>query len=215
MSEEIKTEEIKIEEEKPKKRKKITCLDLDDCVFDFLGTLLHFYNEKNGTCVTEFDLKTWDFGGIVVKDAKGNEIKGEDIRKFFKEIEDHGLYAFCPVFLPAKQAITMLNEWGYKVIFITSRDPKYQKTTELALAINNIPYYKLIFNWDKCKVINELSEKFEVIGFCDDKLSTVEAVKEKCNLKFNFVASKAHNKDSELKEGIIRVNNLLEMLRYL
>jgi uncharacterized HAD superfamily protein len=198
-----------------KKKKKAVVLDLDDVTFDFLGTLIHLYNEENGTCLTEHDLVRWDFDGIEMKDARGNITKGADIRKFFEEVEQHGLYAFTPVFPHAKQAIDMLHEWGYKIIFLTARKDQYKKITELSLKMGHVKFDKIIHNWDKCKVIEELKEKYEVVAFADDKYSTVQAVKKLCNLPCQFVVTKAHNVGIEPEEGIIRVTNLLEIVRYL
>ncbi len=214
---EIKTEEVKPEEERPKRKpKKGVVLDIDDVVVSFMETLIHLFNEKKGTCLTPDDLTDWDFKNVEVKDARGNITKGDEIRQFFEEIEPHGLYAFTTVYPQAKQALDMLSDWGYKIILLTARKEQYKIITELSLLMGGIKYDKIIFDWDKCRRISELNkDKLEIVAFVDDKYSTTLSVKKLCNLPFNFVVSKAHNRNIELAEGIIRINSVLEMLRYL
>jgi hypothetical protein len=87
--------------------------------------------------------------------------------------------------------------------------------TELALIRSNIKVDELIFNWDKCKIINELSEKYIIHGFMDDKLETVESVFKNCAVKHCFLVSKAYNINSAISDGIIRIAEAFDAAKYL
>ncbi len=200
---------------KIKKFKKAVFLDIDDTTFPFTEVLIHLYNEKNGTVLVPDDLTNWNFSKIEIKDCRGNITKGEDIRKLFNEYENHGLYTALQAYPQAKQAIQLLQEWNYEIFLITARDVKYKLETEISLMMAGIKDCKLIFDWDKCKHILALSDKYKIVAFADDNTENVKAVKKLCNLPFNFLISKAHNKNLKLEKGIIRVNSLLEIVRYL
>ena len=205
-------------DKKRKRKHKAIVVDYDDTVVDFMGFLCHLYNVKNGTCISPNDLKEWDFKDVEVKDARGNVVKGEKLRKMFKDYENQGLYAALPIIEESRRALDMAAKLGYKIIILTARDGQFKAQTEINLIRNNIPYNELIFDWDKVKIINDLKKSYKIAFFADDKFDTVKKVADSCDLDYNFLVEKAHNRDidlSEEDETILRIRDLFETVRYL
>jgi hypothetical protein len=173
------------------------------------------YNNKHDTSVTPADLKTWDFEKVEVKDARGNVVKGAELRKMFLDYEAHGLYAAMPALPGAQRAIDTISKLGYKIIVLTARDEKYRIQTEINMTLRGIKCDELVMDWDKVKRINALKDKYRIIGFADDKFATVQSVAEECDLPHNFLVDKAHNRDIELPEDVIRIQDLFDIIRYL
>jgi hypothetical protein len=186
-------------------RKKAIVCDIDDCIISFIGFVLKSYNAKYGTCISPSDLTTWDFVDVNITDARGTTVNGKELRDYFKMTESHGLYAALDAIPGGKDLIDYARALNYKVILLTARPEEFRIQTELSLIRNNITVDELIFNWDKCKVINDLSEKYIIHAFMDDKLETVESVFKNCNVKHTFLVSKAYNLNLKITEGIIRI----------
>ena len=197
------------------KKPKAIVLDLDDTLVSFAEFLVLLYNASFGTSLSANDLINWDFKDIEIKDARGNVASGKHLREFFIEMEGHGLYAALPIIPEAQQALHMISQRGYKIIILTARPDKFKIDTEINLIKNFIPYDKLVFDWDKVKVINKLKSRYAIVAFADDKYSTVEVVKENCGLDYTFLVNKAHNQNINEKDGIIRIGTVLEMVRFL
>jgi hypothetical protein len=51
--------------------------------------------------------------------------------------------------------------------------------------------------------------------FIDDNANTVKIIYENCKVENVCIVEKAHNKNIELDENIIRVDSLFESIRYL
>ena len=198
-------------------KKKAVCLDIDDTVLDFAGTLCRLYNNKNETCLSATDLASWDFKDINLVDARGNKASGKDLREMFLEYEKHGLYATLPLFADAREALHILEIIDYDVIFITARNEKYRIETEIALVMSNVKYAKLIFAEDKAAAINRLKKEYSIRAFADDKAETVDAVADRCDLEYTFLLDKPYNQAYVIKEdsGITRIKSVLEILRHL
>lgn len=197
------------------KKRRAIILDLDDTIVDFLTCLTKLYNAKHGTCISPADLTSWDFKDISMKDARGNEVDGKNLREFFIEYENHGLYAALPVIEEAKRAIDFAKDLGYRIFIMTARNEKFKIATEINLIMHGIQYDKLICDWDKVKRINELSEKYDIEVFADDKYATVKAVKDKCDVKYCLLVSKGHNLSIEEDKGITRISTIFEMSKLL
>jgi len=167
----------------PKKRnKKPLCvvLDLDDTIADFCGELCWVHNKVNGTCVTKHDIRDWNFSTLRVRDARGNEVIGENLRKTFEYWEGHGLYASLNLIPKSAEAVSIMRKFGYKVILITARNIKYKDETKLNLWKHRVHYDEIYFREEedgedfKTKKIKQLAKTYNIQMFADDKFSTIE-----------------------------------------
>jgi predicted secreted acid phosphatase len=201
--------------EKSKRKPKAIVCDLDDVCVNFLSVLTAIHRARHNSSVTENDLTSWNFEEVEIKDARGNVVVGTELRTIFKEYENEGLYAAIPAFETAKQALNIANKLGYKVIILTARNEKYRMPTELNLVMQGIPCDELIFDADKVKRINQLKRRYRVICFADDKLETVQKVSEECNLDYNFVVERPHNRDLTIPDGVTKIRDLFEVIRVL
>lgn len=190
-------------------------LDIDDTVVDFIGFLCYLYNVKNDTTVSSADLKSWDFVGTKVEDAQGKVVLGETLRKFFLDYENSGLYAALPPIKESVLAIELMRKLGYKIILLTARNEKFLKDSEINLIVNKIPYDEIIFDHDKAKQINRLAKKHSIAIFVDDNVKHVTNVHETDRVDVTYLISRGHNKDEQLPEGVVRINDLLEIVRTL
>lgn len=200
---------------KKKKKPKAIVLDMDDCIVDFLKTLTMIHNRENNTCITARDIKSWNFKGLEFNDAQGNKVKGDELLATMKKYEPHGLYSILDANEDTKFAIELMNKLDYKVIILTARPKEFENQTKLNLMMHNIEYEEVIFYWDKAKMINELKSKYDIRMFIDDNYTTITAVHELCDLPFTCLMSKAHNENEADLEGVIKIRDLLESVRYL
>jgi len=199
-----------------KKRKpKAVVVDCDDILYDFVPYLCFLYNKINATHLSASDVKEWEFENIKIKSADGSVATGEGLRAVMNRFEDHGLYTLAPLVKDAKIALEIIKSFGYKIIILTARPERFGEQTYHYFLAKDISYDELIFSWDKVAVINKLSAKYDIELFIDDKYKTVEAVNKYCKVKHTCIATMAHNEDIEEDEGITRVNNLFECVRYL
>ena len=202
---------------KRKRRPKALLLDFDDTVVSFIETLCKIHNKKYGTCISHHDIKSWDFAGMEITDARGNKVTGEDLRNTFKYFEDHGMYAALQPLPYAKYALDTAHEIGYKIIILTARPEQYRIATEWNILSNDIAYDELYFDWDKVKKIKELSKDNNIVLFADDKPSTVQAVAENCKVKNVFLIKNPANEQSivDLHEDIKIANDLMDCIKEL
>jgi len=196
-------------------KRKCVILDLDDVINNFLGYLCYIHNHKHNTSVSPSQIITWALDTDDNSDIFGEVNKDATLDKTFKEYENEGLYAILPVFYEAKQAFKIYRDLGYAIVFLTARDEKFRKQTELNLWANDLIPDKMIFAKDKVKMINELAERFEIIMFCDDRAQTVKSVNTNCKVKYPVLINKSHNKDAKLSQNIIRADDLLGTIKYL
>lgn len=196
------------------KRKKIPTIitDFDDCCVDFLGFLCDLYNAKHGTFLCESDMKSWGFKDLNLTDARGNVVTGEQLYNFFKEFEPH-FYAAIPVIPDSMHALKYAKMLGYKIIILTARDEAFAKATEVSILRNRIPCDQIIYNWDKAKIVDELSKTHDIHFFVDDKMDSVRPIKERGKVRNAFLMSRTHNKDEVLDDEITRISSMLEIIR--
>lgn len=190
-------------------------LDIDDTIVDFIGFLCYLYNVKHNTTVSPVDLKNWDMVGTKVEDAQGKIVKGEELRVFFRDLEPHGLYAAIPAIKESVLAVELMRRLGYKIILLTARDEKFLKDSEINLIVNRIPYDEIIFDHDKAKQINRLAKKHSIAMFVDDNTKHVTNVFDTDKVEVVYLVNRPHNNSTELPEGIVRINDLLEIVRTL
>lgn len=190
-------------------------LDLDDCLLDFTGGLLHIVNQIHGTHLCDNDMLDWEFSCTNYIDKCGNKVTGKDIKNTMIRFENKGLYAGLDPLPFAVQALYDLKNFGYKIVLLTARPDKFGEETYFNLTKHNMPFNQLIFNWDKVKIINELSQTHEIFLFADDKLDTIKSVAEKCEVENVCLIDKVHNRKRNLSEKIIRVRSVFEAIRYL
>lgn len=204
---------------------KAIVLDYDDTVVDFIGGLCRLHNKKYGTCITANDIRDWNFNSLNVKDIDGKTVVGSQLQATFAEYEPEGLYVGLNMLEYAFSALEIMKQKGYVIIILTARSERYHKQTELNLIFNKIDLlvsrvYCKPCDWPgiekfKVKRLKELSKEFNIVAFADDKLETVQQVNEFCNVANLFLVERGHNLDHEVDEKVIRVKNILEMLRYL
>lgn len=198
---------------KRKLKPRAVVVDYDDTVADFSGFLCHLHNKIHHTSIVTNDITTWEFEDIRVNDVRGNIVTGEELNRTFKEYEPEGLYAILPVISEAKSALKIMRLLGYKIIILTARKPEHEKQTMLNLLHNDVVYDELYFEEDKVKKIKELSKKYNIQVFADDKLETIEDVVENCKVRKVYLIDKAHNRTEDIDDEIIRITNLFEVVR--
>lgn len=195
-------------------KRRAIILDLDDCVFDFIGHLCLLHNKKYNTHITRSHITRFDLD-VEERDIYGVVLKNATLEKTFKELEPYGLYAVLPVFYEAKQAFKIFKDLGYAIIFLTARSEKFRKQTEIAIWLNDIIPDKLVFNKNKVNAINSLSEKYEIVMFADDKPQTVKSVNTNCKVKYPILITRTYNEKAKLSQNIYRCNDLLETIKFL
>lgn len=190
-------------------------LDIDDVMFRFIPFLCFLYNNKHSTTITESDITSWNFYDTKVEDAQGQITKGAQLRKFFKEYENAGIYAALPPIRMSIQSIELIKRLGYKVIFLTARSSNFKKDTEISFALHKLPYDEIIFDADKPKQINRLARKHNIVAFVDDRYKHVIDVFNTDKVQTCYLMNKPNNLTEEVSDDIIRVNDLLEVVRQL
>ena len=220
-----KASEMKNDKPKRKRKPHAVVLDYDDTVVDFMGFLCSVHNLYNGTCMTKNDVKGWGFKGVSLTDARGNTVTGEELMNTFKTYEKHGIYASLPVIREARKAIYDMRTLGYKVIILTARDEKYKEQTEINAMHQKVVYDELHFSSDKVKILKELSKRYNIRAFADDRAQTVLKVMDKSKVKNVFLVDAAHNRNLdeiatemniEVEDGDIkRIRDIYEILREL
>jgi len=198
-----------------KEKPKAIVLDCDDVIVDFMGFLVLIHNKKYKTHITRQDVVGYPLQGEEVENIFGTVVADVNLEDTFKELEPHGLYTMLPVFAESKQAIIYAQDLGYKIIIMTARPIQFKEQTELSLLVNDIPYDELLFAYNKADKINQLKDKYDIVLFADDRAKTIKAVNNQCNIKYPILVNQPHNEHSKLSQKIIRVNDLLEVIKYL
>lgn len=201
------------------KKPKAIVLDCDDVIVDFMGYLCWFHNNKYHTDITRNELKEYPIKDSERADIFGRLVKDQDLYKTFKEQEPFGLYRLLPAFIEARQAMEFIEDLGYSIIVMTARDSRYEIDTCASLNAQSLPWDKVILTKDKPGEINKLKEKYDVVMFVDDRLDTVVKVGKECGLEYNICMNKSWNAYggdmSHDKPRILRVNDLMEVIKYL
>jgi hypothetical protein len=190
-------------------------LDLDDCIYDFRGYLCRMHNKLHKTSITANDIKSWDFNGISVEDVRGHKVTGEQLYETFKKLEPEGLYWVLPLLPNAKDALIIIRKLGYRIVMLTAREEVYRNQSIFSIHHNDLPFDEVVFNKDKAKEIRKLSKTYNIRGFIDDKLSTVEDVEGSTNVNMCFLVETAATRDLEVDDNIIVVKDFFECTRYL
>lgn len=200
------------------KKQPILVFDVDDTIVNFVGHLCSLHNRLKNTCLYETDIKEWDFNNIQIKDARGNVVLGTELKDTFHKYEPHGLYAQLPLLPDARHALNIIKKLGYRIILMTARKDEYREATKLNMIMHELPIdveNDIYFSRDKSKDIKELSKRFQVVAFADDKAETVRDVFENCHVKHVFLVNKNHNKNEEVDPEIQRIDNIFEITRIL
>lgn len=175
---------------------KCAVIDLDEVLYRFYSHVCDITNMYMDTDYKQTDIKAWGLP--------------DDIDKTFRRLESW-LYISQPIFENAKKKVHELKEQGYAIIFMTARDDKFKMHTEFNLKLNHIKYDELYHNKNKALKINRLSEKYNVEIFVDDRVSTVNRVKRETDVKYVYLVTTSANRNDDLEEGVIRINNLGEL----
>lgn len=185
---------------KNKQSKPAICLDLDDCVLNFMEVLIEMHNKNNNTNVQLTDFKEWSLPSPVLKTFLENEEK---------------IYSLLKPKPKVIEAINEIKALGYKVLFLTARKKKFKKVTEDNLKENNIEYDAIYFNKKKSLKINKLVDEYLVRVFVDDKYSTVKEVSENTNVPEVCLMDMPSNKKENSNSLIRRIKNLKQILKKL
>lgn len=196
-------------------RKYAVLLDIDDTVLNFIETLCKLHNYDNGTTLVPSDLTDWNFDELNIQDVRGTKVTGENLRQTFSKYESHGLYAILKPLEGARNAINTMKLLGYKIVFITARNPQFELQTRLNLFANNIHFDELHFTDNKVAKVKELSKVYNFVLYCDDNYENITKVFENCKVKYCYLVNKRHNERLELDDEIGRINGIWDVLKYL
>jgi len=208
------------EKKKRQPKQKVAIFDMDDTLVDFVGALCELYNKHHGTTLSPSDLTEWDWKNLDFKDARGNVVKGSDLRKTFMDYEA-GIYVGLEPLPYTIQALTALKKFGYKILIITARHNTFGKKTELNLMFKKIPHDEVFHKDDanmetetfKVNKIKELSKIYNIVFFVDDKASTVQAIYDNCKVDKVYLLNKPHNRNAEISTEISRVDDIYDPVK--
>ena len=174
-------------------KKKAFVSDIDDTCLDLMRAVLTLHEMKTGVKYERADILEYS----LPKDLAGTLYKYED-----------WIYLSMPILPKIKNTLKKFKELGYSIILMTARDSKYAEVTEFNLAMNGVEYDEIFFNKNKSLKINRLSEKYSIEYFVDDRLATVNKVKRDTDVRNVILINTYANKNKEVEEGVIRINNL-------
>lgn len=208
------------------RKPKAIVLDYDDTIVDFVGFLCEVHNKKHNTCITPRDITSWGFESLDFKDVRGNRVTGEQFIGTFMDYESDGFYVSLDLIGSTFNALMIMKELGYKIIILTARPDKFGKQTELNIIKNKIANFidevhmkaEDDNNKDfKSKKLKELSKKYNIQMFADDKYDTIVSVLEKCNINNVVLVDRGYSINDNIDEddGIIKVNEIMETLKFL
>lgn len=188
--------------------------DLDDVISNFLGTLCRLHNRLYGTVISEYDIHSWDFKDVNIKDAHGNIFNGKDLKRTMEEYETE-IYAAMEPYSDSKYALDIIQQIGYKIIILTARPSQFEKQTRFNLIMRDLPFDQLILDWDKAKVIKELSKTHDVKLMVDDNVNTIRNVYDNCKVNTVCLMERRHNVNEKVDDDIKRVGSLIDCVRFL
>lgn len=172
-------------------------IDIDDTLLSFVSHLKFVSDQLKDTNFMQTELSEW--------------LLPLALKETFEEFEDL-IYASLPANVRVREKLEEMRCKGYKIILMTARDEKFRRVTLFNLGINRIKYDAIFFNKNKSLKINRLEEKYEIVGFADDKASTVNKVKRDTNVKNVYLINMSSNRDETLEDGVKRINNLNEII---
>ena len=178
------------------RKPKCICLDIDDTLLDFIGHLCTVHNNMYGTNYKRTDITDWSLP--------------EELRKTFKDYENW-IYTSQPVLPKVIKQLQFFRDEQYSIILMTARDELYRKHTIFNLALNGIKFDELFFNKNKSLKLNRLAEKYNIHLFADDKIETVNKVRRDTDIMHVFLINTPANRNEDVEEGIIRINNIYEI----
>ena len=190
-------------------------LDIDDTVITFTAYLCNLFNKKYHASISETDVIDWNFKSTEVKMNDGSIVTGRQLRDFFKEYEANGLYAAAPPIRESVWALTLIRKLGYRIILLTARKERFRKDTEINFLLNDIVHDSILFDRKKVDAIRELSSQFNIVAFADDKLEYVEDVSKLDIVQQCYLVTRSHNRSEAIGDNVIRVSDLLEVVRLL
>ena len=168
--------------------------DIDDTCVNFVGHTCSIHYWLKGEDIKESDLTEWRLP--------------DSLNKTFRDYEEL-IYASQRALPKVIKALDRFRENGYKIILMTARDSEHKRVTEFNLAFNKIRYDgEIYFNKNKSLKINRLSELYDIRMFVDDKLSTVNKVRQETDVPFVYLINTYANRNEEVVDGVIRINNL-------
>ena len=187
------------------KTKKVCAIDIDDTLSDSTPFWIAYVNDKLKTSFNDLD-------------EMKNTLSYKQYKKLKKEYRVSGIKANIPALPGASELTKKLKERGYHIIIITARPandyPELTKITNQWLRDNNIEYDGIIFDKDKhVKVL----EKAPNLSFSVNDHYTEALLLAKWGYNTFLLDNRYNRRDhpNDFRGDIIRVNNLLEIIKYL
>jgi len=186
-----------------KETDKVCLLDLDEVLCVYTQWWLRFLNKKLSTNFTDLNV------------AK-NTVPYDTYRKLKEEYRTCGIKELAPVVEHAKELVEELKKKDWKVYILTARPvdeyPSLYRQTINWLKKNDI-YTDGVFFAKKRKYA-EVLMRFPHVNFIIDDNSYDCNLLAKWGYKV-FLKSTKYNKDIKLEKNVIRIDDLLEVLKYI
>eukprot|EP00178_Gracilaria_changii_P022967 TRINITY_DN687_c0_g1_i1.p1 TRINITY_DN687_c0_g1~~TRINITY_DN687_c0_g1_i1.p1 ORF type:complete len:202 (+),score=27.74 TRINITY_DN687_c0_g1_i1:283-888(+) len=192
----------------------VIAVDLDEVLGDFVSPLCSFHNERYGTSLKRADFFSYRFCDV----WGGNDRQAtEKVHDFFKT----SYFKNLPVIPGAREALLRLQELGFDLVVVTSRQFKIAEATQEWLS-ENFPsdtFKEVAFgnHWglEGKKVTKlQLCQQLGASVLIDDSLSYTTEVSRsgiKCIL-FDLDGNYPWNKSGELPVGVTRAHSWKEVV---
>lgn len=186
---------------------KIVGVDIDGVLADYPRSFVEFINKELGT---DFDPDKITNYNIYEELGLSTEL-GMELKDKYRQ---SGQKRFIPVIDGAKEMLHGLRDLGYKIVLLTARPyKKYNRIfpdTMEWLEKNGLVYDAIIFDENKEERLLKEFGANRVDFFIDDVAGNANSISNlgvKC-----FLVDRPYNQDAVLKENVVRVNSVKEVL---
>lgn len=190
---------------------KIAGVDIDGVLADYPRSFVDFINEQTGRHIDSHSITEYGIAEQLVKDFGMNKQEVAMLKHLYR---DSGQKRFIPVIEGARQFLDELKYMGYIVVLLTSRPVKEYKRifadTQYWLANDKLHYDAILFDDAKGERLFKEFGKDKVEFFVDDVASFANGISSngiKC-----YLLNKSYNKNIQIGENVIRVDNLEQIL---
>lgn len=190
---------------------KIVGVDIDGVLADYPRSFVEFANKQLGLSLDCCNIVDYD---VSRQYAEKTGVSINEVIKIKHTYRDSGQKRFISVIEGARQFLEELKYMGYTVVLLTSRPVKEYKRmfadTQYWLAENKLHYDAILFDEAKGERLFKEFGKDKVKFFVDDVAGFANGVSNsgiKC-----YLLNKTYNSSLEIRERVIRVNTLEEIL---
>ena len=170
-------------------------IDIDDTGMNFSHVLMQLRRALYGVKDTVYQTQTWSLSKEQMETFRAYEA---------------WIYARMQPKKGFKKALKRLRKKGYAIILMTARDSTFKAETIASLRYHGIISDELMFNKNKSLKINRLKERYNIVGFVDDRPETVKKVKEETKVPNVYLYDMPCNRSEEI-EGVKRIKSLEEV----